>query len=115
MYFGATYDFRCDKQLLDIQSAWNHSGPYEWRAFDNHQHGVNIVAREPKKNLRIRVLGEPPNYSLEMGGKVPAGELQPVKLMLLPTMFDRLLPSIGATVTQGLQSTSRHSYTYDWK
>jgi len=106
VYFGATYDFQCDHQISDIQAAWNALGPYTWKAFDNDQCGVYIVTREPKKNLRIRVLGERPNYSLEMDCDVPTEQIEAVRAALLSTMLDRLLPSVRATA---VRDTSRET------
>src|SRR5205823_14810073 len=107
MYFGATYDFRCESAILDIQSAWNAAGPYQWNAFDNEQYGVYMVTRVLEINLRIRVLGEAPNYSLEMDCDVPPKELEQTKSNLLSTMFDRLLPSIGATAIRDTSNETK--------
>jgi hypothetical protein len=106
MYFGATYEFQCDRRIPDIQAAWNALGPYTWKAFDNDQYGVYIVTREPEKNLRIRVLGERPNYSLEMDCNVPMDQIEVVMAALLSTMLDRLLPSVRATA---VRDTSRET------
>jgi len=106
VYFGATYDFQCDHRILDIQAAWNALGPFTWNAFENEQYGAYIVAREPEKNLRIRVLGQAPSYSLQMDCDVPMDQIENVKPVLLSTMFDRLLPSVRATA---VRDTSRET------
>ena len=106
MYFGATYNFQCEYHTPDIQAAWNALGPYAWNAFDNDQYGVYIVTREPEKNLRIRVLGERPNYSLEIDCDVPMDQIEVVRAALLSTMLDRLLPSVRATA---VRDTSRET------
>src|SRR5207237_4325310 len=97
MYFGATFDFHCDRKILNIQSDWNAAGPYKWSAFDNEQYGVYIVTRQPDINLKVRVLGEQPNYSLEIDSDVPSQSAECTKASLLSTIFDQLLPAIGAT------------------
>ena len=96
MYFGGTYELVCERSILEIQNAWNAAGPYRWRAFDNEQYGPYIVAREPSENLKIRLLGERPNYSLEIDADVPAKRLDAARALVFSTMLDRLLPLIGA-------------------
>lgn len=93
-YFGGTYEFVCEKPIEEIQAAWNAAGPYRWNAFDNEQYGIYIVAREPEMNLKIRLLGETPNYSLELDGRADAPEK--MRAVVFSTMFDRLLPMVGA-------------------
>jgi hypothetical protein len=95
MYFGATFEFQCDRKILDIQSVWNAEGPYEWNAFDSEQYGVYLVTRQQDIHLKIRVLGEQTNYSLEIGYDVPAESAETTKVPLLSTIFDRLLPAVG--------------------
>jgi hypothetical protein len=97
VYFGRTFDFRCDHEIFEIQSAWNAAGPYRWDAFDNEQYGVYIVTRAPEIHLKIRVLGQPPNFSLEIDCDVPPEIAETTKATLLSTMFNKLLPAIKAT------------------
>src|SRR5436305_5502487 len=106
MYFGATFEFHCNRKILDIQSAWNATGPYAWSAFDNEQCGVYIVTRQPDIQLKIRVLGEQPNYSLEIDGNVSPKIAEITKASLLSTIFDQLFPVVGATA---VHDTSRET------
>jgi len=45
VYFGYTCEFQREREILDIQTAWQSLGPYEWRALDKEEYGVKIVAR----------------------------------------------------------------------
>jgi hypothetical protein len=92
VYTSYTYDFRCERGILDIQSAWLSLGPYEWRAFENEQYGSYIVARVPELNLKTRVLGEAPNYSLEMYFDVEPNLIKQTKSQLFSTMFEKRRP-----------------------
>jgi hypothetical protein len=96
-YFGATYDFVCDKPIEEIQAAWNAAGPYRWKAFDNDQYRIYIVAYESETNLKIKVLGETPNYSLEWSGRVAAAEHERSSTVVFSAILERLLPMVGAT------------------
>jgi hypothetical protein len=106
MYFGATFDFHCDRKILDIQSAWNAKGPYAWSAFENEHYGVYMVTRQPDIQLKIRVLGEQPNYSLEIHCEVPSKTAETTKATLLSTIFDQLFPIVEATA---VRDTSRET------
>jgi len=106
MYFGATFDFKCDRKILEIQSQWNAAGPYAWSAFDNDQYGAYIVTRKPDINLRIKLFGEQPNYSLEIDCDVPAETIGSTKAGLLSIVFDQLLPAIEASA---IRDTSRET------
>ena|SRR5207248_96602 len=97
MYRGFTFDFRCERKILDLQSVWLTLGPYQWQAFENEQYGTYIVARIPEANLRIRVLGETPNYSLEMDFDVQPDLVAQTKSQLFSNVFKALLPAVGAT------------------
>jgi hypothetical protein len=75
-------------------------GPYAWQAFDSDHiggYGIYIVAREYETHLRIRVLGETPDYSLEMDFDVERSLVRQTKSQLFANMFERLLPAVGAT------------------
>jgi hypothetical protein len=106
MHFGATFEFHCDRKLLDIQTAWNAAGPYAWSAFENEQYGAYIVTRQPDINLKIRVLGEQPNYTLEIDCDVPSETAEAATSALLSIIFGQLFPSVGATV---IRDTSRET------
>jgi hypothetical protein len=94
---GYTFDFRCERKIVDLQSAWSTLGPYRWQAFENDEYGAYIVAREPETNLKIRVLGEAPQYSLEMDFDVHRNLIRQTKSRLFADIFERLLPAVGAT------------------
>jgi len=49
------WDFRSDREILDIQSLWQAIGVYKWHAFDDDTGGIYIVARDPQTNLRIKM------------------------------------------------------------
>lgn len=97
MYRGYTFDFRCERKILDVQAVWLSLGPYRWQAFESEQYGTYIVAREDEANLRIRVLGQRPNYSLEIDFNVERHLIRKTKSQLFPTVFERLLPAVGAS------------------
>lgn len=97
MHRGHTFDFRCKRKILELQSVWSALGPYRWHAFENEQYGPYIVAREPETNLKIRVLGEAPQYSLEMDFDVERRLIRQTKEQLFANVFERLMPAVGAT------------------
>lgn len=91
------WDFRSNREILDIQSLWQAMGPYEWRAFDNDTYGVYIVARDPQTNLRIKLTGDGPDYSLEMDFDVEPERMDETRDLLFENVFAKLLPAAGAT------------------
>ena len=91
------WDFRSNREILNIQSAWQSMGPYEWHAFDNDTYGVYIVAREPSIGLRIKVSGDKPDYSLEMHFDVPPDRMEQTRDLVLKNVFGALLPAADAT------------------
>jgi hypothetical protein len=91
------WDFRSSHEILDIQSRWQAMGQYEWRAFDNDVYGVYIVARDPKIDLRIKITGDRPDYSLEMHFDVEAERMAETADLLFKTVFTKLLPAADAT------------------
>ena len=97
MFDSYTFEFRCEREIFDIQATWRSNGPYAWQAFDSEQYGAYIVARAPELNLRVRVLGKAPNYSLEMDFDVERKRMKQTKAQLFSTMFEKLLPAVGAT------------------
>lgn len=109
MYRGYTFDFRCERKILEVQAVWLTLGPYPWQAFENEQYGTYIVARVPETNLRIRVLGEVPNYSLEIDFDVEPDLVARTKLQLFSTVFKTLLPAVGAT---DIRDTSRETMRF---
>jgi hypothetical protein len=96
-YKSFTYDFRSQREILEIQSAWLKMGPYQWRAFENDQYGTYIVAREPRGKLKIRVLGTAPDYSLEIDFDVGPGLVEETRARIFKAIFDSLLPAVDAT------------------
>src|SRR5690348_7861180 len=90
-----TYDFRCEREILDLRSAWLEIGPYKWQAFDNDQYGTYIVARESERQLKIRVLGQAPNYSLEIDFDVEPTLIDQTKSEIFEVIFGGLLPAVG--------------------
>ena len=106
MYRSWTYDFRCERNIFDLQSAWLALGPYEWKAFDNDQYGSYIVARESETSLKIRVIGEMPDYSLEIDFDVEPDRLEQTQSEIFATIIEKLLPAVGAT---DIRDTSRET------
>jgi hypothetical protein len=90
------FEFQSPRDIIDIQSAWQSLGDYDWRAFDNEQYGVYIVARQPQKNLRLRLLGAKPDYTLEVDFNVEANLSEETMRKLLRDIFGSLLPAIDA-------------------
>ncbi|HET9637034.1 MAG TPA: hypothetical protein VFP26_13990 [Gemmatimonadaceae bacterium] len=90
------YEFRSARDILDIQSVWQALGGYEWRAFDNDQTGIYIVAREAEQNLRLKLSGEKPDYTLEVHFDVEAKLADTMMEKLLREIFQTLLPAIDA-------------------
>lgn len=90
------YEFQSPRDIIDIQSVWQSLGGYDWLPFDNEQYGVYIVARQPEKNLRLRLLGAKPDYSLEVDFNVEARLSEETMRKLLRDIFGSLLPAIDA-------------------
>jgi hypothetical protein len=80
-----------------MKTAWLEIAPYQWQAFDNEQYGIYIVAREPERELKIRVLGQAPNYSLEINFDVEPQLIEQAKSEIFKIVFGGLLPAVGAT------------------
>lgn len=91
------YEFRSDRDILDIQELWQSLGPYKWGASDNDQYGIYIVARDPTTRLRIKVSGDKPDYTLETDFDVPPNQVEQMKQALFKEIFEKLLPAAGAT------------------
>ena len=66
------------------------------KLLDCDETGVYIIARDSGCNGRLRVDGEAPNYSLEIDFDVEPGLVEQTKSALFATVFDRLLPAVGA-------------------
>ncbi len=101
MYHGYVFEFRCSRSLLEMMSIWNSSGPFQWKAWDSETYGTCIVSRIAECQGKLRVMGEPPayapdEYSLEIGFEAEPGRLEETKSALFESMFDRLLPAVGA-------------------
>ena len=94
MYFGYTFDFKCSHSVKVIQAIWNAQGPLEWRGSDSEVYGVNLVSRLPGYNARIRVLGEAPDYELEIDLDAVEGTLESIELGVLSAVLGTLLPTI---------------------
>jgi hypothetical protein len=60
-----------------------------------------IVAREYDINLRIRVLGYAPEYSLEFDFDVEPKIIDEVQSEVFVNLFEKLLPGVGATDVRG--------------
>jgi hypothetical protein len=97
MYFGYSCDFRCAREMDEIRAAWNATGPFEWKTFDNDEYGVYLVTRVPESNLRIRLLGPAQEYLLTIDFDVERQLVRKTKSQLFSIMFKKLLPAIGAT------------------
>ena len=91
------WDFRSNREILDIQSTWQAMGPYEWHASDNDSYGVYIVAREASINLRIKVSGDKPDYTLEMDFNVAPDRMEHTRDEVVKNVFGSLLPAADAT------------------
>ena len=61
------------------------------------RHGVYIVARDPQTNLRIKITGDRPDYSLEMDFDVEPQRMDETRDLLFENVFTKLLPAAGAT------------------
>lgn len=97
MHFGYTCEFRSPRKLEEVLSVWSGVGPLAWQAFENEDRGAYLVARDPALNLRIRLYGDAPQYSLEMDADVPPSQHEAVSQKLLSTVLGVLLPAIAAT------------------
>jgi hypothetical protein len=97
MFRSFDWDFRSNREILDIQSTWQALGPYEWRASDNDTYGVYIVAREASTNLRIKVSGQRPDYTLEIHFDVPPDRMEQTRDEVVKNVFVSLLPAANAT------------------
>jgi len=90
------YQFRSPCDLLNIQSVWQALGGYDWRLLDSADYGVHLVGRDSKKNLRIRVLGEKSDYTLEAEVDVDNQQVDETMKQLFQDVFEKLLPSVDA-------------------
>ncbi len=97
MLHSFDWDFRSNREIRDILSTWQASGPYEWQAFDNDTYGIYIVAREPRSNLRIKVSGDKPDYTLEIHFDVPADRVEQTRDDIFRNVFGSLLAAADAT------------------
>lgn len=91
------WDFRSNRKLLDILSVWQSMGPFEWRASDNDVYGRYIVARDPTTNMRIKIVGAGPDYTLDMHFDVEPERMEETRDRLVKDVFVRFLPAADAT------------------
>lgn len=106
MYAGFIFSFKCDRSVLEMESIWNVKGPFEWKGFDSEIYGIYIVSRPPHHETNLRVIGEPPEYELEISFIADEDKVESVKSEMFSTIFESLLPAVGArdiqkVLTQG--------------
>jgi hypothetical protein len=93
------YAFRSDLQLPEVLARLNEVGPWSWIERDNDRWGeyISALALPDPHRGTVKIIVEPDHYVVNVLLTSQDPDAEALFESVRETLFDRLLPAIGAT------------------
>lgn len=98
MFDLSAYSFKTDLSLAQLFARLNEVGPWTWLERDNENWGdylSSLASRDPYRTM-VKIYEEPTHFVVQMRFESEEADAASVFDTLRATLFERLLPAIGA-------------------